>query len=316
MMRMTHSLLPPTRFVSVCAIVVLAAGTCAHASQPADEPTPSVADTPTDLALPRDRPAHWTLRIDPVLWFTAASGDLKLPVNSGNGPGSVTAPSNEVRLSQLNLDGTELRPAGAFTIASERWRFSFMGAYTDLDKSDVQAGRAFQLGAVSVAAGDRFNVDFQLGTYELNVGYAVIDRYDFGSELGDDSVEFSLIALGGVRVYDVSFDFARTSTGTGPTQADYSDLFLEPLAGLRAELALTRSFAIDAQLTAGYAPFGDKETVSIDILAGFSWYPLDNLGLTVGYRQIAYDLSDGNGLGSFEYSGRLAGLFTGITLKF
>jgi hypothetical protein len=85
---------------------------------------------------------------------------------------------------------------------------------------------------------------------------------------------------------------------------------------MRAELEVYRDFSIELEVSAGGWGDSSNSVISIDTLLGFTWRPIDGVGVQIGWRQLAYDLSNGDGAGEFEYSGRLAGLFLGVDFRF
>lgn len=270
-----------------------------------------------DAFTPARRP--WTVRILPTLWYTGPSGKLTLPVTSGNGPGSVTSVGTDVDIDDLGLDKTRLRPAGEAQIASGHWRFTFSGTQFELSDHNATAPAGFQLGAVSIAAGDQVRSNFEFGAYELTAGYRVWDR-DFSAGTGGARTNLPVTAelylFAGARAYDLSMSVERTSAGTGPSLASYDELLIEPLIGGRAEVAFDNAFGIEVLTSFGYLPCSEQSTISFDIAAGFFWRPTEHLGLLLGYRQLAFDIEDGEDLGKFRYDGRLAGLYTGLEIGF
>ena len=286
----------------------------AASSTVSDSSQPSAA-TPNPQLDPT-APKPWTVQIEPLLWLVAPSGNLKLPVTSGSGPGAFTTPGDSVPLASLALDGPRARPAGSLSINADKWRFSFLGADDSNSRSAITSFDTFRIGAVAVAPGDKLDVDFHFGAYEFSAGYMVYEN-DFPSLRKENAIPvvLKLYALGGVRAYDVSFGVTRTSAA--PTaSANYDGFFGEPMAGLRAEADFTKSFGIDVQVTGGVQPIGNHTSYSLDIIAGFHYRPTDTLSFLIGYRQLAYDLEDGKDQGNFNYKGRIAGLFFGIDLRF
>ena len=293
---------------------------------PPAQPSPSAAaaaSLSTEPTAPPVLPASnaprpWTVDIQPVLWNVAPSGDVKLPVTSGSGPGSFTTPGDSVSLACLALDGPRARPAGAFSINADNWRFTFIGADDSNSRSAITAPDSFRLGAVPVATGDKIDVDFHFGSYELTMGYMIWERdFKARSEHPENAIPLvmRLYALGGGRLYDVSFNVSRISPGP-QASAGSDEFFGEPIAGVRAEADFTKTFGLDVQIDGGTQPFGNHNSYSLDIIAGFHYRPIDNLALTIGYRQLAFNLSDGDDLGQFRYKGRLAGLYFGIDVRF
>ena len=287
------------------------------------QPPPSEAATDEGRQKPPLFTApKWTIQVEPVLWYVAPSGKVRLPVASGNGPGSFTTAGDEVRLERLNLDSPRFEPAGEVHLSAERWRFSFSGATYGIDR-DTTADSSFRLGSVVVAPGDALNVDFSLTTVELTAGYCIWDRVfsgPFHTQRPDNAVDSlaRLYILGGARIHSASFDLQRLSgsTPTPPSSASADEFFGEPIVGARLEIEIADDFTLDMQLSGGVLPLGDKSSYSFDILVGFQWRPIENLGIQIGYRQLLYSLADGEDASEFKYTGRLAGLFAGIVLRF
>lgn len=256
----------------------------------------------------------WTVQVEPSAWFVAPSGRLRLPVEGGGAIG------DEVKFERLNLDSTRLRPAGEVHINAEEFRFSFAGSTTSVEQDSVTADSGFRLGGVDVASGDAFSVDLDLTSIELSVGYLVYSRA-FGSpeqnEIPGNAVRSDLFvyAVGGARFYDVSLAFERFG-GAGQRTAGADEFFGEPMVGVRIEWEFARDFFLDAQVTGGALPLDGHSVYSLDIVAGFQWRPVANVGVQIGYRQLAYWLSDGEDAEEFSWEGRLAGLYAGVVLRF
>jgi len=49
---------------------------------------------------------------------------------------------------------------------------------------------------------------------------------------------------------------------------------------------------------------------------GVTWRPVRHVGVQVGYRQLAFDLEDGEGTDRFRFRGAMAGVFAGVTVRF
>ena len=50
--------------------------------------------------------------------------------------------------------------------------------------------------------------------------------------------------------------------------------------------------------------------------ADAQWRPHPNVGVQIGWRQVAYWLNDGEGEDEFEYNGRMAGIQGGLVIRF
>jgi hypothetical protein len=328
------------RFVAMTGLALtgpcLASAPDAPAPVPQSDPAVQVESTATPTARPSSTidpaapqssgladPRHtsWVVEIDPRFWYLSPSGDLRLPARSGTGGptgGGFPNSGDKVDISTLNLDSPQFEPAGEMHISADRFRFTFSGGTYSIHRDQTTAESAFRIGASTVAGGDSLDVKFEFSTYELSLGYCVWAR-DFAASTAESRreqatpLELRTCVFAGVRMYET--DIGVTNL-TASTSADATEFFFEPILGGRAELEINRIFSIDLQLSGGYYADSDRSASSIDVAASFTYRPFTNVGVQIGWRQLAFDLSDGDGLDEFEYSGRLAGLFAGVSIRF
>lgn len=301
--------------------VQLSAGSLAldePTTSPPGEPSPTISESAASSSTPAhldaDRPTPWTVRILPKLWFAAPSGKLRMPLATG---APATNDTGKARVNDLDFDRTRLRPAGDVRIEAGDWYFAFSGAQYEISRDSVTADTDFRLAGLNIASGDAFALNFELGLYELNAGYCVWAK-DFQADSKNPSdalpIVLKLYLLGGVRFYDMTVDF-RT-LGAGGRSSNFDNLFTEPLIGARLDAAFTSQFGVEVQTSVGYLPGNNDTSFSVDVVAEFYWRPLPNFGVLLGYRQLAFDVESGEDAGKFEYDGRLAGLFTGVEIRF
>lgn len=264
-------------------------------------PAAALAEDPTWPNF--DRPDGWTLQVQPRAWLVSPSGRVKLPSNG--------APGSRVRIEDLNLDSPRFEAAGQVDLKLGDWRISFSGLHNDLSEGGGSAA-GFQLGDVTVAPGGTFTTSFDFTSLQGSVSYRIWEK-DFGADGGTDPhrTMLGLDLLAGARYSDVDFGFT-----SGATTDNVDEAFGELFGGARAELIIARDFSVEAEVSGGGWSGSDHSVLSIDAVIAFSWRPVDAVGLQIGWRQLAFDLSDGAGAGEFEYSGRLAGVFFGVVLRF
>jgi hypothetical protein len=313
--------------ISLGTTLTLGAGALADATTLSFEPPPDAAKTPATpdpnqpvVCLPppqADDAFHIT--VEPMAWYVGPSGKFSLPVNSGTGPAGYTTEGDKVKVNDLDLDSTRLRPAGILTVSTGRWRFSFNGSQYELSQAAAQAETSGRLGSVAFAQGDPLKLNFSFGTYELDAGYRIAD-YDFrpGCSSQDFVVDAYVLvhAFLGARIYDVDISAQSVGGNTPGARAEGSNVFAEPIIGVRGEAIFARDFSLVLQLSAGGLPLYSTQSYSFDISLAFQWRPIENVGIEIGWRQLAFDLTHGRNLDKFEYSGRLAGLFGGVTIRF
>ena len=248
----------------------------------------------------------WTVRIEPMAWWVSPAGKLKLP----------GASSNKLHIEDLNLDSPRLSPAGEIHFATGKWRINFATSDYSIDQSFL-ASQPLTLGNVAASVGDPVDTSFDLFLARLSVGYLVYHRNfkeTSTSPANGIDTDISLHAVGGLRYYDIDIDISDRSMGGATSAID--ETFLEPYLGARLEVDVARDFVADLEMTVGGFSASDHSITSLDIIVGFHWYPADNVGVQIGWRQLLYNMSDGSGANEFEYDGTVAGVYTGVTFTF
>lgn len=261
------------------------------------------------------QPALWNLQAEISFWYVAPSGDLTLPGTTAGAAGA------EASFEDLNLDSAEGSAMVELHLRRDRWRLSgniySLGAEGETTVTDS----VFQLGDAIAFGGERVTSAVDLTSFELTAGYRF---YEDAASRGHTGVYKSVSALDavvGVRFYDVDASFnvdlsTRTSVFLTPSQAEASQLFAHPVVGLRWEWELYQQFDINVQSTIGGWSLGDNTSYSWDIMVGLGWRPHPNFGGQIGYRNQFFQLEDGQGRGTFEWSGGVAGLYAGAVLRF
>lgn len=291
-----------------------ASGSVAAAAKPASEPTTRDyfdGSTPNRSA--------WTVNVEPMMWFVGPSGKLRFAGRPSGGSSSrggiAPAPESErFELNDLSLDATRLRPAGRITLASDLLRFSFSGFDYDLSKSGVVADRAYTLGNVALAQGDRADFKLGLGSYEVTGGSRVwFEDLADASKHPDDAVDVSVgvFVFGGVRLYDTRAE-VRSASATSRTDT----LFAEPIIGVKGEATFGEWFGAELALSGGALPLGSTSSSSVDLTLAFLYRPWNNVGVQIGYRTLFFFLRDGKDDDKFQFDGALQGLFLGLTVRF
>ncbi|MFZ4573536.1 MAG: hypothetical protein ACOYN0_04015 [Phycisphaerales bacterium] len=273
---------------------------------------------------PVEKHGQWTLRVEPVVWFTGPSGTLKLP-GSASGVGGSSAgdggtvgalslqggAAQDVDLRDLDIDTPEASPAIEINLGRGDWRFGLRAIdFSGDQQAAANAGGSY--GSLAYAAGDEVSTSLDYSQFELEVGYSLRKRdlspYPQGFKFHSN---FELIA--GLRVYDFEWSVENTTAGGA---LGTEETFWEPIVGAKISMELYEQFDIDLQLTAGGLPLGDDSSYSLDVIVGGAWRPVENVGVLVGYRLTGYDLSSGSGDEEFEWQGSMAGLYAGLVLQF
>lgn len=261
----------------------------------------------------------WQVQLQPSIWFTSPGGQLTMPGTSIPG----VADPEETELEDLNVNSPRLSPFGKVHLRWKNWQVGFMGFGYSIDR-DTGINRDARIGDLFVAPGDNLRTSLDFSSFEATGAYRLLESNVVRSADGYARVIASLDGIFGARLYDLNYevtltpgDSPRASPLAPPAMSTSADeFFAEPLVGLKGELEIYESITVNVQLTAGYGPWGDNESVSWDVMAGFAWRPVENVGLQIGYRQLAFDLQSGDGSERFEHSGSLAGLYFGLFIRF
>ncbi len=245
----------------------------------------------------------WKFQFEPSVWYGAPGGKVTLPGSAGS--------VQSTKLEDINLDNPSLAPGGELHFYDDKWRFMLGGYWLSEDNQGSVAKAAGQLGPVSYAQGDLLNASMNLTVAEAAV-MRKIELPDSINGTAGNGFAARLDVLGGLRFYDVSFDFAAPSGGTA---AD--EFFVHPVIGVKLTMDIIEHFTIDAQVDLGAMATGSNSMCyGYDIVAGFMWRPTNNIGVQIGYRDLAFLLRSGSEGDRFEYQGSVQGLYFGAVLRF
>lgn len=260
----------------------------------AGQSTPATDDL---LTPPADR---WSFRFEPAAWYAAPGGEVTLPGSAA-----------KVELWDLNLDRPRLAPYGELHVRKGDYRATVAGFSVSLDDVATIVQSPMQIGGLAVSAGDLVVASVEVTSAEV-VGAMQIGGPQALDGRTDPDYALCFELLAGARMYHTSFDFRAPA---GSQSAD--EFFLTPLAGIKATMNIRNTFDIDLQVVGGaFSTGGDHSVFCLEITNGYTYRPVENVGVQIGYRLSYYSLSDGAGASEFEYSGAVAGIFGGVTLRF
>lgn len=259
---------------------------------------------------------EWTVSIEPAVWFVGAGGDLTLPrASGGGGGGGGGGATGEAKIDVMGLDDPQASAMGEVNLGYGRYRGAVRAAIFNLD-DDGTASEAGSIGSIDFAEGDALRGELDMWVFEAQGGYRLHEYAARPRENGDGFVlRFYADGLGGVRAYGVDWLVDRVGGSTSPENG-FDDTWIEPTLGAKVGVELYEQIDIDLEFNVGAAPFGDHSSWSWDVLVGFQWRPIENLGVQIGYRNLAFNLTDGDGDETFEWDGALAGLYGGVVVRF
>lgn len=287
--------------------MVLAAAVLGVPQQPPTAAAPAAVETnpvgkelfPDGVLTPPDE--RYKVRLEPSVFFVAPGGTLRLP-------GSSTA---TLKLENVDLDRPRMSPFAELHVRSGDWRVSLSGFAVSLNDVVTFAPQAGQIGGLAFAAGSRINSSINFATGDCLVARE-LGAPDSISGKRDPDLAVSFEAFGGLRFYDVSFNFDLPGGSLGADQ-----FFLQPVVGLKSTLNVVEKFTIDVQMSVGgFTDGADHSSLSYDILVGFMYRPVENVGIQIGYRLYIFDLNDGPENARFDYQGAMAGVYGGVVVRF
>lgn len=251
---------------------------------------------------------RWEASIEPAAWFVGAGGSVKVPGSGSISPAKTT-------LTDLNMDGTQLTPAGELCLRRGDWGVQVRGfifSTTNIATGTLSA----PIGDVQISPSDSVETTLDFTAFEVEGTYRLWHADRAPLEKGGHNLHADVDLVFGGRLYDVELAVQRLTPGIGPSNDDVRETFIEPLVGAKLKLEINEQFDVDVLLSVGGLPLGDRSSLSVDAMAGFTWRPLENVGVQVGYRQLAFILEEGSGSEQFRYPGALAGLSFGVMFRF
>lgn len=197
--------------------------------------------------------------------------------------GDISLPGTaSIDVEDLDADENEISPAGRVTIRADKWSFLFRG---------------FAFGVDEDAA------EIELAGFDLTAGYNIWTPIDDS----DNEVRLAFDLFGGARIHSLD-----ASIGA----AENDNTWFEPIGGARVELDLPHRFGMNVSLDGGGFSSGEDSSFSWDVTVAFTWQPVDNVGLEIGFRHLQMDLTEGDGANESEFDAALAGLFGGVVIRF
>jgi len=295
----------------VAASAVLIAGAAAQ-----DQPAPNAPEPPASpgAAVPGNPPPEhekppltqarfaqptWHIEVEPEVWYAAPGGTIRLP-----GSTATTRPEF------FNLDSPRVSPMATVQVRDGDWRLAVSGmTFSEQDRGSVRGGSG-EFGGRAFAPGDRVISTLDFSTFQMEAGYRLPVS---GLLAGENVPDFFAMweVVGGVRFIDVNLDMRFPSGPTG-----VHEFFGNPFVGVRLAMEISHGFSVELAGNIGAIGSGDRLALSDDVIVGLMWRPTPNLGVRVGYRQVAFVLKSGSGAEEFKWDGALAGLHVGAVLRF
>lgn len=260
----------------------------------------------------RPRLHDWTLSFEARAWYQAPAGDLTLP-------GGVT-PDDEIELDELNMDSPRLSPYGELRVQRGKLRLGIGGSFFSAEKgSTIETTRT--LGDVDVYEGERTRLDFSHWSMDALALYELFSYVDGSTADGRDEVRIRGSLGGGLRVSGVDFDFSVDPTDPSRTGGEvltrgYDGTFVELLAAGALDIDLYERWYLSVEASGGAFGLDDRTSASFSIEPTLAWHPGSRVGVEVGYRLLIHRMEDGESPGEFEWSGSMAGLFAGLSVRF
>lgn len=260
----------------------------------------------------RPRLHDWTLSFEARAWYQSPGGDLTMPGGTLSG--------EKIDLDDLNMDSPKLSPYGELRFQRDKLRIGLSGSQFSSDRWST-VGATQTIGDVPIYAGERSKLDFSHWSFEANGMYEVFSYVDGTTTDGRDMVRLRGLLGGGLRATNVSFDFDVTPTdaarsGSEPLHVGYDGTFVELIAAASLEIDLYEKWFISVDASGGGFGLDGRTASSFAIEPTFAWHPNSKVGVEVGYRLLIHRLEDGDEPAQFEWSGSMAGVFAGVSVRF
>lgn len=246
-----------------------------------------VVSEPTALNAPETTRPDWALQITPYIWATGLKGEVS---PFGLGP--------TVSVDRSFSDGREgVNFAGFVNLWGryDRLVFSANAMYTDTsDSKTYRFPGTSQLPPVNVTG----SLDTKQFMATLQGGYRVLE-----------TPEFTLDALGGIRLWHISNEI--TASGLGRSES-YQESFswVDPVIGARLFVNITDKLSVQAQGDIG--GFGAGSDMTWSVLSTVNYILTDHLSVSAGYKLLDVDYKH-NG---HVYDTRFSGPVLGVTYRF
>jgi hypothetical protein len=250
-------------------------------------------------ALDTPRLSDWAASIEPMWWYPGLFGDLR-----------IEGSTSEAAIEDIGIDEPESTPAVEALLRDGDLTVHLSGFFFS-QSANAEAQAPFTIGAYSASQGDTVSSSVDFASFEATVGTLLWERrLDAGER---DPVELRLDGYAGVRTYD--FDFAVGPPGS--VVARDGATWLDLIVGARLEVEITREFSFDVAADIGAMAWDGAGSASANIITGFQWRPVPNVGAQIGYRFMYIGYNDGDdGAEEFDFVGSLAGLYGSVVFRF
>ncbi len=255
--------------------------------------------------------ARLSLSAEPGVWFAAPGGDVRFPRST---PG----PSNSILATTMNMDSPRLSPTIEINVSStERWGGTLRAFTYSATNRGFVSPTSYQLGDNVLSSGATARASLDYTSIELEARYRLQRPWrDLPGERTVrpvDEFDRSLDLVAGLRVIDFSLDVSQVGPGGVTPVASADSTFVMPEVGVKGTLELYEQATIDLQTTFG-GMLGNETSFAWDIMVGFQWRPIDNVGFQLGYRQLLYRLSEDDS--QLQWDGAVAGFYASLVVRF
>lgn len=260
------------------------------------QPVETAADAPV---LDAPSLSNWAASIEPMWWYPGLFGDLRIE-------GSTSTAAIE----DIGVDEPQSTPAFEASLRDGDLTIRLSGFFFN-QSSDAEAQTPFTVGAYSAGPGDTVSASVDFASFQATAGTLLWERTLDGGER--EPVQIRLDGFAGVRLYDFDFTVGPPGATVARDGASWFDL----IVGARVEVEITRQFSFDVSADFGAMAWDGAGSASANIIAGFQWRPVPNVGAQIGYRFLYTGYNDGDdGAEEFDLASSLAGLYGSVVFRF
>ncbi|MGI9013352.1 MAG: hypothetical protein ACR2GY_03790 [Phycisphaerales bacterium] len=240
-----------------------------------------------------------TIKIDFVVdaWMPRLRGDTTI---GGTAPPDAMASFED----DLGFDQHDFAPHATAHLKQNRMNLWLSGfTFDDNGRSHLERTIRFDTLLIAPAGSDvRTEIDYSTVAFEIG--------YDLSGIRSSDGRSRATVGfLGGIRYIDIGQRTELVSLPGSPL-VERGARDVAAFAGARFEVEVVEQIVATARFGVGTTLDSGGDYFQVE--AAIRWFPVENVGVTAGYRLIGMEVEDGD----FLVNARLAGVFLGLSLRF
>lgn len=240
-------------------------------------------------------PRDWEMALFTYLWAAGVEAEVETRVG-------------DVEIDQDFVDILEDLELGGMALVDARWRrlvLVFDAVYTKVgDESDVLGGLT------------RADVDLTQLILDVKLGFRVLDvaaPWGDGSALDGPRVRFDLLAGARYWYNSADVDLNGSFGGFGRHFSPSND-WVDPVAGVRVGVGITRGVGFSVVADVGGLDIGDSSEFTWMVMPSLNWRAWDRVSVHIGYKHLDAERKRPSTNNDVDYT--MSGPFLGLGFHF